>query len=477
MTQFVGRQRELQGLQDLREKKSASLVVIKGRRRIGKSRLAEEFGASFGRCYMFTGLPPTAKMTAEHQKEEFLRQMRAYRIPTLGGRDWGDLLMDVARHCGRGAVLVVLDEISWLGFKDPTFLGKLKTVWDRQFTKNARLIMILSGSQSTWIEKNILTSSGFVGRISYQLTLDELSLSECSLFWGARKPLVSAYEKLKILAVTGGVPRYLEEVRPQLSAEENVRRLCFQPEGFLFHEFEQIFSDLFSKRSGKYKLIVERLADSDAVMEDIISVLGRAKGGDIGQYLEDLCQTGFVTRDHTWSIKASKPSKLSRYRLSDNYTRFYLKYIAPNRQKIEAGVLNALPASWLGIMGLQFENLVLNRKNRLHLFARLGIPDQEILLSNPFFQTKTKQHGGCQIDLLIQTKFKTLYLCEIKFSGSELDARIVQEVRQKLDRLQIPRNFSVRPVLIHVNGVSESVIGSEFFSHVIDVGEFLQPPG
>lgn len=474
MTHFIGRQPELQGLRGLLDKKSASLVVIKGRRRIGKSRLAEEFGRSFGRCHIFTGLPPTAKTTSDHQKKEFLRQMRDYHIPTLGGEDWGDLLRDLAQHCRTGRVLLVLDEISWLGFKDPTFLGKLKTAWDRSFKKNPHLVMILSGSQSTWIEKNILTSSGFVGRISYQLTLGELSLPECNLFWGSRKDSVSSYEKLKILSVTGGVPRYLEEMRPNLSAEENIRRLCFQPEGFLFHEFEQIFSDLFSKRSDKYKMIVERLADGDAVMEEIVKVLGRSKGGDIGQYLDDLCKTGFVTRDHTWSIQSAKTSKLSRYRLSDNYARFYLKTIAPNRHKIEAGLTSAFPPSWLGVMGLQFENLVLNRKNRLHLFDRLGIPDHEIVLSNPFFQTRTKQQGGCQIDLLIQTKFKTLYLCEMKFKGSEIDLGIVQEVQQKIERLQIPRNFSVRPVLIHVNGVSESVIGSDFFSHIIDFGELLE---
>src|SRR3989338_8828761 len=113
--------------------------------------------------------------------------------------------------------------------------------------------MILSGSQSTWIEKNILSSSGFVGRISYQLTLEELYLPECNQFWASRKDKISAYEKLKLLSVTGGVPRYLEEIQVNLSAEENIRRLCFRPEGLLFNEFEQIFSDLFSKRSDKYK--------------------------------------------------------------------------------------------------------------------------------------------------------------------------------------------------------------------------------
>jgi len=368
MTPFIGRQIELNGLKGLLEKKSASLVVIKGRRRIGKSRLAEEFGQSFSQCFLFEGLPPTTGTTSDHQKKEFLRQMKEYRIPFFGSEDWGDIFTDLAKYVQKGKILIVLDEISWLGLKDPTFLGKLKTAWDQHFKKNPHLVMILSGSQSTWIEKNILRNSGFVGRISYQLTLGELSLAECNQFWGSKKDSISPYEKLKILSITGGVPRYLEEVLPHLSAEENIRRLCFQPEGFLFHEFEQIFSDLFSKRSENYRMIVERLAEDDAMMEDIVKRLGRSKGGDIGQYLDDLCQTGFVTRDHTWSIKDAQPSKLSRYRLSDNYSRFYLKYISPNRHKIETGLVDVLPPSWLSVIGLQFENLVLNKKNRLQLF-------------------------------------------------------------------------------------------------------------
>lgn len=419
-------------------------------------------------------------MTVQHQKDEFKRKMREHGIPTLGGNDWGDLLHDVSQKCKKGRTLIVLDEISWLGMVDPPFLGKIKTTWDSYFKKNPQLVMVLSGSQSTWIEQNILNSSGFVGRISYQLTLEELSLWECNQFWHPRENLVSSYEKLKFLAIAGGVPRYLEEMKPHLSTEENIKTLCFSPEGFLFNEFEQIFSDLFSKRSQKYKRIVARLAEGSAVTEDICKALnrhkkGRSKGGDVSQYLEDLCKTGFVTRDYTWEVDKARFSKLSHYRLSDNYVRFYLKYIEPNRNKILSGVAGILPPSWLGILGLQFENLVLSKKNRLYLFQLLGIPFNEIVLANPFFQTKTATRMGCQIDLMIQTKFNTLFVCEIKFYKNEITEGIIDEVKQKVDRLQIPKGYSIRPVLIHVNGVSDVVIERDFFSHIIDFGQFLIP--
>lgn len=123
--------------------------------------------------------------------------------------------------------------------------------------------MILSGSQSTWIEKNIINSTGFFSRISYQLTLEELSLRECNEFLNRDEKRISSYEKFKLLAVTGEIPRYLEEIQPRWSAEENVRKLCFTSEGLLFNEFDHIFSDLFSKRSEKYKLMVRHLVEGN----------------------------------------------------------------------------------------------------------------------------------------------------------------------------------------------------------------------
>lgn len=472
MATFIGRKKELAELGQLLEKKSANLVVIKGRRRIGKSRLAGEFAKSFSQSCFFSGLPPTQGVGAAAQRAEFIRQMNEQKIPRLMGEDWGDLFRDLAQKYSRGKCLIVLDEISWMGMKDPTFLGKLKIAWDQHFSQNSQLMLILSGSQSTWIEKNILNSSGFVGRISYTLTLEELSLSECAEFWGAKKKWVSAYEKLKFLSVTGGVPRYLEELQPQHSSEENILRLCFKKEGFLFHEFEQIFSDLFSKRSAKYQQIVTRLAEGPCLMEEIVRFMGRhrkghGKGGDISEALEDLCKTGFVSRDFTWDVKTAQISKLSQYRLSDNYVRFYLKAIEPRKVRIKSG-LSSLPPAWLSLLGFQFENLVLSPNNRFRIYELLHIPHDEILWANPYFQTKTLQRKACQIDFMIQTKHNTLYLCEIKFKKEQIGTDVITEVQRKIADLKIPKNFSIRPVLIQVNGVENSIVEADFFSCIIE---------
>lgn len=467
---FFGRKRELQILQRLLTKRTASLVVIKGRRRIGKSRLAEEFGKSL-KTYTFVGLPPEKHMTAQHQREEFSRQMREQiGVQGLSSDDWGNLFWHLANHTQKGRILIILDEINWMGDKDPTFLGKLKTAWDTHFKKNTELILILSGSMTSWIDENILSSTGFVGRISVDMTLEELPLPVCNEFWHPKEALVSSYEKFKILSVTGGVPRYLEEIRPEWPAEENIRVMCFEKESFLFKEFDRIFSDLFQKKNDSYLKIVQRLAQGNAVLDDVAEALGMKKGGTVSEYLEDLILTGYVSRDYTWSLKTGTPSLLSHYRLKDNYLRFYLKVIEPNSHIILQDEL-VKPTAWDGIMGLQFENLVLNNRKRLK--ECLNISSENVIFDNPYFQKNTNSHPGCQVDYMVQTKYNSIYLCEIKFSKEKIGIEVIYEIQDKIARLSLPKNYSIWPVLIHVNGVTEPLKKSGFFSKTIDFGDFL----
>ncbi|MCH9627495.1 MAG: hypothetical protein S4CHLAM2_11360 [Chlamydiales bacterium] len=124
---------------------------MRGRRRIGKTRLAQEFGKGF-RTLVFTGLPPAEGITAKMQREHFASQFaRQLLVPNPKSDDWNDLFWALAHHTSEGRVLIVLDEISWLGLNDPTFLGKLKTAWDTDLKSNTQLVLLLTGSVSSWI--------------------------------------------------------------------------------------------------------------------------------------------------------------------------------------------------------------------------------------------------------------------------------------------------------------------------------------
>ena len=474
-TLFVGRKTELKSLNLLLTKKSASLVVVKGRRRIGKSRLIEEF-AKEKRFIRFSGLPPTEDVSAQFQRDVFAKQFgQQLGLPGLQATDWADLFTLLAKQTKSGRVIVLLDEISWMGSHDPTFLGKLKNAWDIEFKQNPELIFILCGSVSTWIQENIIKSTAFFGRISSYIHLDELPLVDCNKFLDVEGFRGPAYEKFKILSVTGGIPWYLEQIQSSLNADENIKNICFRSNGVLVNEFDLIFHDLFTRRSEFYKKVVELLAKSPLELNDISQKLKYPKGGKLSEYLQDLIQAGFLTRDFTWLIKTGKVSRLSHFRLSDNYLRFYLKYVAPNKARIVQDEFKDISMSslsnWSAIMGFQFENLVL--KNRTKIRNILDIRPEDVVVDNPFFQRKTANQRGCQIDYFIQTRFNTLFACEIKFSRQPIKSEVIAEMREKLSNLVLPKGFSCCPVLIHVNGVDDSVTDSDYFAKIIDFSELL----
>jgi len=473
---FVGREEELKELSALLNKKSASLIVVRGRRRVGKSRLIEEF-AKGKRFLPFAGIPITEKTTAQSQRDVFAGQLgENLNLQGVTATDWSTLFSLLAQSVRQGQVVILLDEISWMGSKDPDFLGKLKHAWDTAFKKNPQLILVLCGSVSTWIEENILSSTGFFGRISIPMLLEELPLHTCHQLLLSKGFRRSVLEEFKILSVTGGIPWYLENVQPNLNADDNIRNFCFQKNGLLFNEFQQIFHDLFEKRAEIYQPIVKVLAKGPMKVTELAKALRYPKSGTLSEYLDDLVESGFVTRDYTWKMVTGKSSRTSLYRLSDNYLRFYLKYVEPNREAIEQGKFKqqdiaSLPG-WNTMMGLQFENLVL--KNRSKIWEKLGIRPEHITADNPYLQKASSGKKGCQIDYLIQTRYNTLFACEVKFSADPIGTSVIQEVKGKLSRLSLPKRFSCWPILIHVNGVDPKVEESGYFSEIIDFSQFLK---
>ena len=149
----------------------------------------------------------------------------------------------VAAISSRRKTIVFLDEISWMGRYDGAFAGFLKTAWDTQLSLRDNLILVVAGSVSAWIHENIQRSKAYVGRISLDISLPELSLPECREFWGRKAARTATREVLDVMSVTGGVPKYLSEIDHSLSADENIRRLCFDPNGYLFNDFERIFDE------------------------------------------------------------------------------------------------------------------------------------------------------------------------------------------------------------------------------------------
>lgn len=473
MKPFVGRDTELKRLKDLSKSGHASLVVMKGRRRIGKSRLAEEFGKD--KVFLpFSGLAPVRGMTAQDQRNAFARELTAlFHLPPFTFTDWSDAFAHLSRYLTAKPTVILFDEISWMGSKDPTFVSKLKVWWDLALQNHTSVILILCGSISTWIDKNIINSTAFFGRVSLYLELTELSIPQCRKLLKLQGFKGSDLDFFKILSVTGGVPWYLEQIQAHQSADENIKRLCFEKYGLLVHEFDRIFNDLFSSRGEIYKKIITYLSQGTKDRTTLQKAMGYPPSGTLSQHLKALEICGFVSKHPDWSLKTGRAGKMTLYRLSDNYLRFYIHYIEPNITKIEQGSFLEVPLSslpgWEPMLGFQLENLLL--KNRSLLYQALGIHVQDIVMDNPYFQKASGRKKGCQVDYLIQMRSNTLFVCEVKMRRRELGLEVVEEMKSKIASLILPKGFGIAPVLLHLGPVSDALLSSRYFYSIIDIAD------
>ena len=408
---FIGRKPELERLKALYQKKTPSLVVVKGRRRIGKSRLIGEFAnSSSGQTFWsFAGLAPEDGTSAQKQRDNFARQLALMlKIPPMTFLDWSDAFEHLSLHIKNGDI-ILLDEISWMGSKDPSFIPKLKAWWDKQ---TAHMVLVFCGSVSTWIEENILKSTAFFGRINLTISLEPLSIPESAEFLRTLGMQLSHYDMYKLLSIVGGVPWYLEQFNPSVTADDNIKQLAFEKNGLLVTEFDRIFHDLFNGKGVTYKKILDSLKDGVRTLSEIRQSIEFAHSGTLSELMDHLIVAGFVIKQSLWSFKTVKPLKQSLYRISDPYMRFYLKVIEPNASAIaDGGFDQVLLATMPGFeihMGLQLETLLL--QNRPLLLQKLGILPVDIVRSGPYRQTKTTIFNKDVKSIISYSPKRTAYL-------------------------------------------------------------------
>lgn len=479
MDRFIGRTEYLEDLESLWRKRTSSLVACRGRRRVGKSTLFREFAKRTADVYIeIEGAAPEKGMTNQDQLNGFAESLaRETQSPIMTFNNWLDAFFWLDQRIDDNKkTVILLDEISWMGGYDKSFASTIRKAWERYFHRHDKLVLVLCGSVSAWIRENILDSTGFTGRLSRDYILPELSLAESVKFWGDTVRRVDSREIFDILSVTGGIPRYLEEIDPGISADENIRRMCFLPGGELFVDFDAIFNRQFGADSERKRQILELLAEGPMSGADLSVKCGFENNGHFAARLRELNEAGFICDDIGKNPGTGEESRVSKYRLRDNYTRFYLKYVRPHFGEIKRGAfryssLSQLP-EWDSIRGLQFENLIVN--NYKDLIPFLGIGNAIIESAAPYRNVRKNSKGkkeGLQIDLLIQTA-RTAYVVEIK-RQNHIGTEVEREVEDKISRLPLRKGMSVRPVLVYEGELAPSVSGSGYFDAIVPARKLL----
>ena len=475
---FFGREDVLDQLTSLWGKRVSSLVTCRGRRRIGKSTVIERFAIQSGsRFIKIEGKRPRPGMTNETELQEFARQLADQcdterTVPS----DWRDAfrrLDSVVKDNEKTVVL--LDEVSWLAYYSEDFADDLKIIWDNKLKKHDRLVLVVCGSVSSWIRDNIVDNSAYMGRRSLDVVVRELPLHECVKFWGPAADRIATKEILDVLSVTGGVPRYLEEINPSLSAAENIRNLAFRPNGVLRVDFDEMFADVITRRPRFSAEVLECLVDGPLGTPEIAKRLGIGRSGNITLALRQLEEAGFVSSDAGINPETGEVSRDRNYRLRDNYSRFYLKCIRPAVRIIDEGsyAFHSLDqfAEWNSIMGLAFENLVVN--NYRELLSPLHMDRALVLSAAPFRRAASAKTGcnGVQIDLLVQTKM-AVCVVEIK-RRREIGREIIAEISEKCDKLPKRSGVSLRTALVYEGELAPSVEADGYIDSVIPARRLL----
>ena len=476
---FFGREVELGELEGLWGKRVASLVTCRGRRRIGKSTLVEEFARRSGaRFIKLEGLRPKKGMTERDQLEFFAVKLSAQTgCDKTPPSDWYSAFVRLDRELGgKDRKVVLLDEISWMAQFSLTFPEILKNAWDDLFKKHANLVLVLCGSVSSWIRDEIVENRAYVGRRSLDIVVGELPPQECLKFWGKRASRIAPREIIDVLSVTGGVPRYLEDVNPSLSAIDNIKRLCFTPKSVLREDFDDMFDDVITEQPKFSARVLRTFVDGAKTATEVADALGITKGGDVTAAIGNLVEAGFLAEAGQINPETGRELREKRFRIRDNYARFYLKCIEPHKRIIDDGAFEIASLDELegydSIMGLAFENLVVN--NYRLLLPLLHLDGVVITSAGPYLRRGTKGprgRKGCQIDLLVQTR-RTVCIVEVK-RMKEISREIIADVDRKVRAIKRREGVSIRTALVYDGHLAPVAKADGYFDAIVPFSQLL----
>jgi DNA-binding transcriptional ArsR family regulator len=234
-----------------------------------------------------------------------------------------------------------------------------------------------------------------------------------------------------------------------------------------------MFNDVITKLPAMCGRVLRSLVDGAKTVSDISEALGIARGGSVSETLDILSEAGLVRRDAGRNPETSDLVRQPRYRLKDNYSRFYLKYIAPVKDMIDDGSydftsMSAMPG-WDAVLGLAFENLVVN--NYRELLPRLHLGGTLITSAAPYVRRKSKERDGCQVDLLIQSR-RSLYFVEIK-RKAEIGREVIEQVDSSVRSISRPEGVSAHTALVYDGHLSPIVEADGYFDAIVSFREVL----
>ncbi|MEN0003554.1 MAG: ATP-binding protein [Bacteroidota bacterium] len=429
---FVGREKEQEILRKALHSYEAEMVAVIGRRRIGKTYLIKETYKDHI-SFEITGLQ---NAPLDEQLDNFIYQMiRAFDIKQFKPKpkSWLKAFMLLIDHLETldfsTKKVVFLDELSWLATPKSGFLRAFGFFWN-SWAVNKNIVVVICGSAASWmIQKVVNHRGGLHNRITKLISLKPFTLGETQQYLEARNIYFSRYQIVQLYMALGGVPHYLKEVEGTKSAIQNIDAICFSETGLLRDEFQRLYTSLFDNAE-KHISIIRALAKSRQGLTrgSIIQATKVLENGNLSKVLDELVQSGFIAVNQPFG----KKKKGSLYRLTDEYSLFYLQFIE-NHQQDGANTWHHLSQTqqfktW---SGYAYENICF--AHIAEIKSTLGISGI-YSVSSSFYKKGTTDQRGTQIDLLIDRNDHSINLIEVKFYNESfaLTKNDAEALREKM---------------------------------------------
>lgn len=424
----IGRQAELSLLEEAYQSNRAEFIAVYGRRRVGKTFLIREFFAKKTNCTFFQ-VSGIQNAEPKEQLEEFKKEVIRVFYTSLKGtkfeppKNWlsaFEMLHEaITLFGGKRQIVLFFDEFPWMAQRKSKLLHALDYYWNRHWSAQKNIKLIICGSAASWIIKNILNHKGGLhNRVTRRVPIAPFTLQETKAYLKNRGISYDNYQILQLYMCIGGIPYYLDMLKKGLSSTQNINKLCFQRKGSLFDEFKNLFIALFDRGTAHEQIIKIIAAKREGVNRDEIATTLSVRGGTLTLWLKELEQTGFIEPFMPLGRKYG-----TYYKIIDEYTLFYLTWIAPLAQSgIQAESITqyweetSKTPAWQAWAGLAFEAVCY--KHIANIRKALHIPGGAMAGTWRYIPPKRSRIPGAQIDLLFDRNDGMVSLCEIKYANN-----------------------------------------------------------
>ena len=329
MMKFIDRERELEALERFWREKSAQLIIIYGKRRIGKTELIKQFIKKKPHIYFlaqsineYENLKLFSEVVGKFFDDEILIRR--------GFGNWKYFFEYLTKHLKKRITLVI-DEFPYLADANKGISSIFQAGWD-EYLKDIPIFLILCGSSISMMEEEILAyKAPLYGRRTGQIFLKPFPFSPARQFY----PGLSFDRCLELYSIAGGNPSYLKRFNPTFSLDRNIKEYILQPEAFLYNEIEFILREEL-REPRNYFAILKAIALSKNKISEIVNETGLQKG-ILHKYLFILEDLHIIQKEVPVTEKNPLKSRKGIYKLQDEFFKFWFKYVLPNKGYIEEG--------------------------------------------------------------------------------------------------------------------------------------------